>query len=180
MNCTTERARLAEAGTVAEHLLQSLDRAGLAMETLLGGTGSSAWRSSWPGAPSDSEEAAIWAALAVENNARQFLELHRTGDGPGPRRFAQACQRYAAALRVAAAGRWPHDIDTITAELHDAIAETQADARLSAKGTIRGHELLVQELRDAGLTTLARRIDFETRHEMAVLREIMQPRRDLF
>ena len=157
-----------------------LDRAGLAMETLLDGTGLSAWRSRWPGAPSDPEEAATWAALAVENTARRFLELHRTGDGPGPRRFAEACQRYAAALRVAADGRWPQDVDTITAELHDALAETQADARLTARGTIRGHELLVQELRDAGLATLAGRIEHETRHELAVLREIAQPRGELF
>lgn len=175
-----ERARLAEAMRVAEHLAQMLDRAGRAMTTLLEGTGRIGWRSSWPGAPSESEEAADWAARALDNTAKRLLELHTSDDGPGPYRFAQACRHYAQALRVAASGGRPDNLDTISAELHAAIAATVADARLEAKGVIRGHELDVQALRDAGLATLARRIDFETRHQLAALREIAQPRGDLF
>lgn len=175
-----ERKRLAEAQYVAEHLTLVLNRAGRAMDALLNGTGTSAWRSTGPGAPSVLEEAASWPATALENTASRPLELHATAAGPGPRRFAKAARAYADALRVAAEGRWPDNLDENTAELHEAIAEAQADARLIAKGVIRGHQLDGQALRDAGVGTLARRIEHETRHELAELREIAQPQGGLF
>lgn len=175
-----ERDRLAEAMRVTEHLAQMLDRARQAMTTLLDGTGRIGWRSSWPGAPSESEEAADWAARALDNTAKRLLELHTSDDGPGPYRYAQACRRYAKALLVAASGRRPDNLDSIAAELHAAIAETVADARRVAKGVIRGHEIDMAALRAAGAGTLAGRIEHETRHQLAVLREIAQPRGDLF
>lgn len=172
-NDTAERTRLLEAARVADHLAEVLARAGAAMETLLAGTGNDGgWRSRWPGAPSAPEEAAEFAAVALETTARRALELHRLGDGAHLEVFPSACLRYAAALRVAAAGRWPDDVEAIERDLRAALAATVRDARLTARGVLRLHEVTVADLREAGSATTAGRIEHEARHVLAELNRI--------
>jgi hypothetical protein len=146
-----EFKRLAGCVQVGEHLGRTLAKAGRAMERLLDG-GPEPFRPNCndPDGPSDAEQAGGWWADALERSARKLLELHRVGDGPAPADFARGCLRFARALRVAAAGRWPEDLDEIHAELWRAIQEGDQDARLAARTALAAHHLTMDSLRAAG------------------------------
>ena len=170
-----EHERLIEATRVASHLAEMLARADAAMETLLDGTGTdSGWRNPWPGAPSTSEQVAELAAVALETTARRALELHRLSDGAHIQAFLCACIRYSAALRVAAAGHWPGDLEAIEDDLRTALAATVRDTRLTARGVLRLHEVTVANLRKSGQAITAGRIEHEGRHLLAELQRLAE------
>lgn len=126
------------------------------------------------GGQTRAEAAAEWHADALDRTARRALELHRIGDGPGPAAFASACSRYAQALRLAAAGRWPDDLDAIHATMRESLATMATDTRTTARGALRVHELTVGHLREIGESIAASRVEFECRHEVAELRRIAE------
>ncbi|MEI7035903.1 hypothetical protein [Fulvimonas yonginensis] len=170
-----ERVRLHAAHDVAEHLMSALATAGRAMAALLDGTGADGWQGPEPGAsPSTAEDAAGLAGDTLARSARRLLELHRLEDGPGIADFARACLAYSAALHVAAAGRWPEDLDAIHAAMRRALQAVEADTRLTAKGALRAHALDAERLRAIGPAgvTLAARIDHECRHALTELHRI--------
>lgn len=170
----TELARLREAGNVAEHLTHALADAGRAMDALLGEDYLEVpgWRG--PDGHSHAEDVAAVAADTLTRTAHRMLELHRVGDGPGIAEFSRACIKYAAALRQAASGAWPDDLDAINGELQRALSVAEHDARLVARGALRVHELNAVALRDAGAIGehVAGRIDHEGMHELAELQRI--------
>jgi hypothetical protein len=171
----TERERLREADRIADHLVHALAAAGRAMDSLLDGTGAEGWHGPEPGiSPSNAEDAAAMAADTLARAARGLLELHRLEDCPSIADFARACLAYSTALHVAAAGRWPADLDTIHAAMRRALQAVEADARLTAKGALRAHVLDAERLRASGPAgvTLAARIDHECRHALAELQRI--------
>lgn len=170
-----EHARLTKATRVTSHLAEMLARADAAMKTLLDGTGSdSGWRNPWPGAPSVPEQLAEHAAVALQTTARRALQLHRLSDGAHVQRFLYACIRYAAALRVAAGGHWPGDLEAIEDDLRTALAATARDTRQTARGVLRLHQVTVANLREAGRTTTAGRIEHEGRHLLAELQRLAE------
>jgi hypothetical protein len=170
-----DRQRLSDAGRIGDHLAQALASAGRAMAVLLGDVEATLRMNvNDPDGPTDNEQAAAMAADTLARSARRLLDLHRIGDGPGPAAFASACLRYAEALRVAAAGRWPADLDAIHAAMRKSLRDVDADARLTARGALRTHALEAERLRAIGPAgaTLAGRVDHECRHALAELQRI--------
>jgi hypothetical protein len=171
-----ELKRLREADRVFAHLGDTLARADLVLDVLLGGDVDAVpqLNRNDPAGPTDAEQAATWWADVLDRTARRALELHRIGDGPGPAAIARACRSFAAALRVAAAGSWPQNLDVIEAEFAEALAAAHRDARQTAKGVLRGHELDQAGRRAAGPAgeRLAGRIEHEARHVLAELRRL--------
>jgi hypothetical protein len=130
--------------------------------------------------PSRLELLAMDRADRLERPARALVRLHRVGDGPGPKRYALAVLELVAALRVAASGKWPPDVEGIFERMSEALAETEADTRRLARGVLRGHQLDTEALRAAGVGSLAARLTFESRHERAQFAAIIARDRDLF
>lgn len=128
----------------------------------------------WWSPPSPMELRAMDRADVLARYAKRLAQLYAVGDGPAVRLYAEAARDLAHALRVAAGGELPEGLDGILARLHDAVAEAGADARLTAKGALRGHNLDTDALRDTGPpgAVLAARVEFETRHERRELQRI--------
>jgi hypothetical protein len=170
-----DRQRLSDAGRIGDHLAQALASAGRAMAVLLGDVEATLRMNvNDPDGPTDNEQAAAMAADTLARSARRLLDRHRIGDGHGIADFARACLAYAASLHVAAAGRWPADLDAIHAAMRSALRDVENDTRVTAKGALRSYALEAERLRATGPAgaTLAGRIDHECRHALAELQRI--------
>lgn len=186
---TDERERLRVCLVAAETLAtrveatgHTLDRLGrwLAQARLDIEAGS--WRSPAIDAAQAAELELRGHVATLRAASRDLLAHHRISDGQGPADFARAVLRLARVAELAADGGhgWQGALAEVTRELREAIGASAADARREARAGLRAAEIDARALRGVGADTLAARVEFEARHELAELRRIATEPEQLF